>query len=109
MPKERHVGEALGKARVVIEDSQVRDGGAPVWEECPLARKFAQPVTRLTPDQIKANIEWRIRSYGMFTKDRQVTSDDDFVVFGASELIGSGISAGNYRLRSNRRAMVPGL
>jgi len=94
MPKERHVVEALGKARVVIEDSKVIDVGAPVLEECPLARKFAQPVTRLTPDQIKANIEWRIRSYGMFTKDRQVTSDDDFVVFGASELIGSGISAG---------------
>ncbi len=94
MQKEQHVMEALGKTRVVIEGSKVIDVGKPVIEECPLAKKFAQPVTRLAPDQIKANVEWRIKSYGMFTKDRQVTSDDDFVVFGASELIASGISAG---------------
>jgi len=94
MPKERHIMEALGRARIVIEDSKVTDVGTPAIEECPLAKKFAQPVERLSPDQIKMNVEGRIRSYGMFTKDRKVISDDDFVVFGASELMSAGIAAG---------------
>lgn len=94
MNKGEHEIEALGKAKVVIKGSTVVEVGEPLIEECPLAKKFAQPIDRIEPEAIKANIEGRIRNYGMFTKDRQVVSDDDFVGFGASELLSSGLVAG---------------
>lgn len=94
MTKGEHEIEALGKTKVIIKGSAVIEVGEPLIEECPLARKFAQPVERFQPDAIKANIEERIRNYGMFTKERQVVSDEDFVGFGASELLSSAMVAG---------------
>lgn len=86
--------ETTGRAKVVIREGRVVEVGTPLLSSCPLAQKFSSPVISMTGDEIKRCIEERIRSYGMFTKDRQVLSDDDFVLFGASELLSSALSAG---------------
>ncbi len=91
--KDEHVIEAIGKTRVVIRDGRVVEVGEPCITECPLARRFAVPVTDFTPAAIQANIENRIRSFGMCTGRREVTDDRDFVGFGASELLSSAIRA----------------
>jgi putative methanogenesis marker protein 8 len=92
--KDEHVIEAIGRTRVVIRDGRVVEVGTPCISECPLARRFAVPVSDFTPDAIRANIENRIRSFGMCTERREVTDSRDFVGFGASELLSSAIRAG---------------
>jgi putative methanogenesis marker protein 8 len=91
---DEHVVEAIGRTRVVIRDGRVVEVGTPCITECPLARRFAVPVTDFTPEAIRANIENRIRSFGMCTERREVKDDRDFVGFGASELLSSAIRAG---------------
>ncbi|MDD1662575.1 MAG: DUF2099 family protein [Methanomicrobiales archaeon] len=91
--RDEHVIEAIGRTRVVIRDGRVAEVGTPCITECPLARRFAVPVTDFTPEAIKANIENRIRSFGMCTGRREVTDTRDFVGFGASELLSSAIRA----------------
>lgn len=95
MPKgDEHVMEASGKARIVVRNGVVVDVGEPLIEECPLARRFSQPVITFDKESIKANMEDRIRKVGMFTEDRQLLSDDDFVPFGASEMVATGLRSG---------------
>ena len=91
---DEHVIEAIGRARVVIREGSVVEVGEPVIEDCPLARRFAVPVTSMEPSAIRANMEARIRSFGMCTPDRQVLSEADFVLFGASELMMEGLRSG---------------
>ncbi len=91
---DEHVIEAIGKTRVVIRNGCVVEVGLPVIEDCPLARRFAVPVTEMSPDAIRANMEARIRGFGMCTPDREVVSETDFVLFGASELMMEGLRAG---------------
>jgi putative methanogenesis marker protein 8 len=86
--------EAIGRARVVIRKGRVVEVGQPVIVDCPLARRFAVPVTEIEPGAIRANMEARIRSFGMCTPERQVLSEADFVLFGASELMMEGLRSG---------------
>lgn len=83
--------EALGKARIVIRNGKVVEIGEPLIKSCPLASRFEAPVKTFSKEEIKRNIEFRIRKLGMFTKDRVVVSDEDFVPFGSSELISFGL------------------
>jgi putative methanogenesis marker protein 8 len=94
MPKDEHIMEALGKTRVVVKNGIVIEVGEASIKECPLAKRFARPVNSFDKDSVRANIEERIKSAGMFTKDRHLLSCDDFVPFGASELIATGLRAG---------------
>lgn len=94
MSFDEHVMETTGKARVVIRDGKVVEVGKPVISGCPLAKKFSSPVISMNEDEIRACVEERIRTYGMFTRDREVLSDDDFVLFGASEVLSSALKAG---------------
>jgi putative methanogenesis marker protein 8 len=89
--KDEHVLETIGKTRVVIRGGKVVEVGSSLLRTCPLARRFARPVNEMTAEAIRANIEERIRGYGMCTGKRQLLSDQDFVLFGASELISCGI------------------
>ena len=93
-PGGEHVVEAVGRTRVVIRDGKVAEIGEPCIADCPLARKFAVPVTDFSTEAIRANIENRIGSFGMCTAKREVTDTRDFVGFGASELLSSAIRAG---------------
>jgi putative methanogenesis marker protein 8 len=91
---EEHVIEAIGRCRIVIRDGKVVEVGPPLIRECPLAKRFARPVHPITPEAVKENIEHRIRSFGMCTVDRQVLSSGEYVGFGATEIIGFGLSSG---------------
>ncbi|HNX18142.1 MAG TPA: DUF2099 family protein [Methanoregula sp.] len=86
-----HVIEAVGRTKITIKDGKVTSVSAPELRHCPLAKKFALPVVDITPEAVKANIEHRINSWGMCRPDRKIRGTVDFVGFGASELISSGI------------------
>jgi len=93
-PEDEHVVEAIGRTRVVIRHGKVVEVGGPLIRDCPLARRFAVPVTDFTSEAIRANIEHRIASFGMCTAARDLLSDRDFVLFGASELLSTALRAG---------------
>jgi putative methanogenesis marker protein 8 len=92
--KDEHIIEAIGKCRVVVCDGKVVEVGKPIIADCPLAKRFAFPVPEITPEAVKANIEHRIRAFGMCTPAREVLDSRPFVGFGASELISFGIQSG---------------
>lgn len=92
--KDEHIIEAAGCARVVVRDGKVISVGPARIQSCPLAARFNEPVVDFTEEEIRRNIEGRIASFGMFTPDRIVVSDDDFVLFGASELLSSAVRSG---------------
>jgi putative methanogenesis marker protein 8 len=89
-----HIIEAIGKCRIVIRDGEVVEVGDPVIADCPLAKRFAYPIPAITKEAVKANIEHRIKSFGMCTGRREVIDRREFVGFGASELLSFGIHAG---------------
>ncbi len=91
---DEHIIEAIGCSRIVVRDGKVVEVGEAIIRDCPLAKRFACPVEDFTPEAIKKNIENRIASFGMCTPDRSLTSDDDFVGFGASELTSTGLASG---------------
>ena len=92
--RDEHIIEAIGRCRVVVRDGKVIEVGKPIIADCPLAKRFAFPVPEITPEAVKANIEHRIRAFGMCTPAREVLDTRPFVGFGASELISFGINAG---------------
>ncbi len=87
---DRHVIEALGLARVVIEDGKVIEVGEPQVKVCPLFLK-TRGITELNVDTIRKNIEFRIQDFGMCTPTRQMRMRD-FLSYGISELIGMALS-----------------
>ena len=94
LPSDRddeHVIEAIGRCRILVRGGKVVEVGQPVIRDCPLARRFAIPVAELTPDAIRANIEGRIAGFGMCTPARELEEEKEFVAFGASELLATGI------------------
>ena len=92
--RDEHIIEAIGRCRVLVRDGEVVEVGKPIIADCPLAKRFAFPVPEITPEAVKANIEHRIRAFGMCTPAREVLDTRPFVGFGASELISFGITAG---------------
>lgn len=92
--RDEHIIEAIGRCRVIVRDGKVVDVGKPIIADCPLAKRFAFPVPEITTEAVKANIEHRIRAFGMCTPAREVLDTRPFVGFGASELISFGITAG---------------
>jgi putative methanogenesis marker protein 8 len=92
MKKERHVFECLGKARVVVENGKVVDVGEPLISYCRLWEKI-RGIRELNKEAIKANIEFRIRDFGLCTPDR-IVEMDAFVGFGASETFMTGLRSG---------------
>ncbi|MGD1060890.1 MAG: DUF2099 family protein, partial [Methanomassiliicoccales archaeon] len=68
---DRHVIEALGRTRVVIENGRVTEVGEPQVIYCPLFYK-KRGIEELTSDIVRQNIEFRIQDFGMCTPDRQM-------------------------------------
>jgi putative methanogenesis marker protein 8 len=92
--RDEHILEAIGRCRVVIRNGEVVEVGEARITGCPLTKKFAHPLTALDKESVKANIEHRIRAWGMCTPRREVSDTRPFVGFGASELLSFGLSAG---------------
>jgi len=91
---DEHIIEATGRCRVVIRNGNVVEVGEAVIKSCPLTKKFAYPIESLDKESVRANVENRIREWGMCTPHRQVTDTREFVGFGASEILSFGLSAG---------------
>jgi len=88
---DEHIIEAVGMTRIVIRDGKVVEVGEPEVRFCPLAKRFATPVDPITKETVQRNIEARIKNFGMCTKDREVLDKETFVLFGASELMSTGL------------------
>lgn len=88
----RHVIEALGRTRVVVEDGKVVEVGRPEVEYCPLFAKVRN-IQVITPEAVRENIEYRIKDFGMCTP-RRLLRMRDFLSFGVSELLGTALSRG---------------
>lgn len=87
-----HVMELFGKTRVVVKDGKVVEVGEPVADWCPVFSKVSN-VSRLTPEEAKKNMEYRIQELGMFTPGRRFDYGI-FVNFGASEIMMTGLRRG---------------
>ncbi len=85
--EDKHVIEALGKARVVVKNGKVIEVGEPKIDYCPLFDKY-RGIKKLTPETVKENIEFRIQDFGMCTEDRKLKMKD-FLSFGVSETLGT--------------------
>lgn len=85
----RHVIEALGKTRVVIEDGKVVEVGEPQIKYCPLFKKYRN-IDEITPEIVRENMEFRMEAFGMCCDDRDVRMKD-FLSFGVSEILSSAL------------------
>jgi len=92
--KDEHVIEAIGRCRIIIRDGVVVEVGESQIRDCPLAKRFAYPIPDIKKESVKANIEHRIKAFGMCTPDREVLDNREFVGFGASEILSFGLHAG---------------
>jgi len=92
--KDEHIIEAIGRSRIVIRDGVIVGIGEAQVRECPLAKRFAHPVPQITRENVRANIEHRMKSFGMCTSRRDVLDTREFVGFGATELLGFASQTG---------------
>lgn len=94
MGRDEHIIEAIGRSRIIIRNGKVVEVGEPQISDCPLAKRFALPIPAITKDAIKANIEHRIKAFGMCQPNREICDTREFVGFGASELLSFGLHTG---------------
>ncbi len=87
-----HIIELVGKTRVVVKDGKVIEVGEPEVHWCPIFAKV-RGIQKITPEEAKKNMEFRIKDFGMFTDERKLELED-FVGFGASEVMMTGLSRG---------------
>jgi len=87
-----HVMELFGKTRVVVKDGKVVETGEPIADWCPVFSKISN-VSKLTSQEARKNMEYRIRELGMFTPERRFDYGV-FVNFGASEIMMTGLKRG---------------
>lgn len=84
--------ELVGKTRVVVKDGEVVEVGEPEVKWCPIFAKL-RGLETITSEDVKKNMEFRISDFGMFTDNRRLELED-FVGFGASEIMMTGLSRG---------------
>jgi putative methanogenesis marker protein 8 len=90
--KNRHVIEAMGKTKVVIEDGKVVSVGKPAVTYCPLFMKH-RGIEHITSEIVRDNVEFRIRDFGMCASTRSMRMKD-FLTYGVSELLAMAVSKG---------------
>jgi putative methanogenesis marker protein 8 len=87
-----HIMELVGKARVVVKDGKVVEVSEPEVEWCPIFAKL-RGIEKITSEEVRKNMEFRISDFGMFTDKRKLELED-FVGFGASEIMMTGLRRG---------------
>ncbi|MHC1636932.1 MAG: methanogenesis marker 8 protein [Candidatus Nezhaarchaeales archaeon] len=91
----RHIVEALGRTRVVIEGDNVQVISDPLIKYCPLAAMyFRKPVPKITRGAVEENIKFRMCDFGFCRSNRILESDAPFVGFGVSEIMFSALKKG---------------
>ena len=81
----RHIIEALGKSKIIIENEKVVEVSKPQINYCPLFDHH-RCVKEITEEFIENNINFRIEDFGMCTPKRQLKMKD-FLAFGISEIL----------------------
>ncbi|MDO5848465.1 MAG: DUF2099 family protein [Methanobrevibacter sp.] len=81
----RHIVDGLGKSKVTIENGKVTNVTEPKISYCPLFDHHRN-IKEITPEAVKENMEFRIKDFGMCTKNRQLRMKD-YLNFGISEII----------------------
>ena len=89
---DEHIIEALGKTRIKVKDGKVVEVGEPKIDYCPIFDKY-RGIKNFTPKNVKENIEFRIKDFGMCTDNRTVRMKD-FLSFGVSEILTTLIEEG---------------
>ena len=82
---DEHILEAIGRCRIIVRNGKVVEVGEARIKDCPLTKKFAYAIPDISRESVKANIEYRINTWGMCTPRREVLGSKEFVGFGASE------------------------
>lgn len=82
---DEHIIEALGKARIKIQNGKVIDIQDSKIDYCPLFHKYRN-IEKIDKKAIEENIKFRIKDFGMCTADREIRMKD-FLSFGISEII----------------------
>ena len=93
MVEDRHVIEALGKVRVVIENGEITEVGSSDVKYCPMFHAM-HGVEELNEEFIRKNINFRIKDFGMCTPER-IIEMDDVVTVGISEILKTNMEMGN--------------
>ena len=93
MVEDKHVIEALGKVRVVIENGEITEVGSSDVKYCPMFHAM-HGVEELDEEFIRKNINFRIKDFGMCTPDR-IIEMDDVVTVGISEILKTNMEDGN--------------
>lgn len=94
MVEDKHVIEALGKVRVVIENGEITEVGPETgMKYCPMFHAMHK-VDELNEEFIRKNIKFRIDDFGMCTPERIIEMDDAITV-GVSEILKTNIEEGN--------------
>ena len=94
MVEDKHVIEALGKVKVVIENGQITEvGPSSEMKYCPMFHTMHK-VDELNEEFIRKNINFRIKDFGMCTPERIIEMDDAITV-GVSEILKTNIEQGN--------------
>ena len=83
--EDEHIIEALGKTQVIIKNGIVVEVGEPKIDYCPIFDKY-RGIKKLTRENVKENIEFRIKDFGMCTENRTLKMRD-FLSFGVSETL----------------------
>lgn len=90
--KDRHVIEAMGMTRVVIENGRVTEVGEPIVTYCPLYFKY-RDIKEIAQEAVRENIQFRVDDFGMCTPKRQLRMKD-FLSFGISEVLAMCVEDG---------------
>ncbi|HJJ46939.1 MAG TPA: DUF2099 family protein [Methanocorpusculum sp.] len=91
--EDRHVVEIAG-TQAVIRDGKVVEIGESSITFCPFAKRFESPINPVSQETVQKNIEHRIYSFGMCTRNREVLAIESMVLFGASELLSTSLRNG---------------
>ncbi len=88
----RHVFDAIGMTRVVIEDGKVVSVGQPEIRFCPIFKKIFG-LDGISPEMVRNNIDFRIKDFGFCTENRIVRAKD-YISFGVSEILSTALEEG---------------
>ena len=84
--------EALGKAKVYIQNGKIIKIEEPKLKYCPLFNK-KKNIKTIDKESIKNNIEERIKNIGLFTKNRILDEKEDVIHFGVSEILSTSLKS----------------
>ncbi|MEM1984710.1 MAG: DUF2099 family protein [Candidatus Korarchaeum sp.] len=88
MYKDEHLMEILGKTPVKIREGKIVEVGEPLIRYCPLFNKL-HGIKEINKEEVVKNVEYKMKSFGMFTKNRAIYDEKNYATFGITEILSS--------------------